>query len=71
MPEKVRVILKCWQKKEMHNLAAMHLLIFITFDNVLMILMLIFIEQTIKVELRGTDFVVPSWRAGSQHVVNL
>lgn len=55
----------------MHNLAAMHLLNSTTFDNVLMILMLIFIEQTIKVELRGTDFVVPSWRAGSQHVVNL
>lgn len=36
-----------------------------------MILMLIFIEEIIKVELRGTDFVVPSWRAGSQHVVNL
>ena len=58
-------------KKEMHDRAAMHLLNSTTFDNVLMILMLIFIEQTIKVELRGTDFVVPSWRAGSQHVVNL
>lgn len=55
----------------MHNLAAMHLLIFITFDNVLMILTLIFINQAIKVELRGTDFAVPTWRAGCQHVVNL
>ena len=36
-----------------------------------MILMLVFIEQTIKVQLGSSSFTAPTWRAGSQHVVNL